>query len=165
MVTPTGGGNFLHDARSPAGEPLDCTIHLLLLDGAGYPIVLFPREDLWLEWEEGLVGICPGGSVADQHTDLQGETRWTAPLDAGGWSEGNCRVIVNGEALRSGPGLPLKVNSPDLNGDGIVNLIDVTEFATDYFGAYAFRADLQHDGVVNLADVTKLAGAMGASCP
>ena len=60
---------------------------------------------------------------------------------------------------------PPHVNSPDITGDGQVSLHDLSQLATDFFGAYHFRSDLQRDGVINLSDVGRLAAGMGAQCP
>lgn len=55
-------------------------------------------------------------------------------------------------------------NSPDHNGDRIVDLADVGTFAQNYYGAYDYRSDLRWDGEMNLADVGAMATAIGASC-
>jgi hypothetical protein len=88
------------------------------------------------------------------------------PLRAGAASQTVTYVMVNGEALTSNAGLALWHNSPDINGDGIVNLSDVPLFASDYLGGLdPFRADYQYDGVVNLSDVVKVSQAFGSQCP
>jgi hypothetical protein len=63
------------------------------------------------------------------------------------------------EALRAWNPIPtpLAVSciSPDLNGDLIVNLLDIAAFAADFFsGVYAYRSDFNNDGVLNLADIS-----------
>jgi hypothetical protein len=57
------------------------------------------------------------------------------------------------------------VNSPDINGDGIVNLADVGAFAADYVTGYAFRSDFNGDGVLNLIDVAVMAAHFGHGPP
>ena len=64
----------------------------------------------------------------------------------------------------------LLVNSPDLNGDLLVNLADVALFAQDIFGPYNYRSDLRWDEGffgrrVNLSDVTVFAVAMQSHPP
>ena len=57
-------------------------------------------------------------------------------------------------------------NSPDLNGDRMVNLSDVQIFASDFFGGvYMFRSDLYYDNMVNLSDIVQLSRGVGANCP
>ncbi|MBU2502334.1 hypothetical protein KJ682_13460 [bacterium] len=69
--------------------------------------------------------------------------------------------------LKDGNGVPMPhhYNSPDISGDLQVNLMDVGLFASDYFGAYSFRADLVPDGVLSLSDVGRFAMALGSMCP
>lgn len=55
-------------------------------------------------------------------------------------------------------------NSPDQNGDLVVDLADVGAFAQNYSGPYDYRSDLRWDGVMNVADVGAMASAMGADC-
>ena len=61
--------------------------------------------------------------------------------------------------------LQMWFNSPDINGDLAINLTDVTLFAADFFGPYAYRSDFNWDGAINLLDVTVLSGSMGITCP
>ena len=55
------------------------------------------------------------------------------------------------------------VNSPDLNGDLLVNLADLSLFAQDYFGPYNYRSDLRWDGDLDLGDLVVFAVAMQAN--
>lgn len=166
LVVPDGSGSPLTAARGPAGQPVDATIGLTLKDGCGDVIANFPREDMWLDSSDQGLAVCPGGSVADHQTDLQGHTTWTLPLRAGGHSAAGCRVLVNGYVVTSSGPLPLRFNSPDLNGDRVAGLADVARFAADYFsGTNPFEADLFADGVVNIADIGVLAAGMGRGCP
>ncbi len=61
----------------------------------------------------------------------------------------------------------LHFNSPDINGDLYVNLLDVAAFTRDYYGAYEFRSGLARDAVLNLADVAVMVAYIhiGAGCP
>jgi len=61
--------------------------------------------------------------------------------------------------------LLVRVNSPDIDGDGVVDVGDVVMFAQDYFGAYAYRSDLRCDGHIDLSDVARMAAAVGATYP
>ena len=103
--------------------------------------------------------------MADRNTDAFGRTVWSQPLRAGGHSPGSCAVVIGGSPVSGAMTLPLLFNSPDLNGDLVVSLVDVGMFATVYFGSYSFAADLRADGMLNLGDIGVLAGGMGAECP
>ncbi|MBM4130422.1 hypothetical protein FJ250_05255 [bacterium] len=104
--------------------------------------------------------------MADGPTDASGIARWARPLRAGGWSTAKTLVVVWGVALATNTGLILRHNSPDLNGDLVVNLADVPVFAADFHrGDHAFRSDLHYDGRVDLSDIPRMAGAMGRDCP
>lgn len=163
LVLPGGSGTPLTAARRSNGTLVDATLTLTVIDGCGYPVAGFPAADMWLESSNGTFTACAGGTTADRNTDASGQTVWMQPLHAGGSSLGPCAAVVNG--LPVGVSVSLRFNSPDLNGDLMVSLIDVAAFASGYFGSYLFAADLQADGVVNLADIGVLAGGFGASCP
>ena len=109
--------------------------------------------------------MCPGGTTPENNTDVNGETTWVNPLRAGNWVNPQpITVLVSGISLANG-GPVLGANSPDINGDSFVNLMDIVLFTVDYYGGYALRSDFQYDGVINLADVTKIAQSIGATCP
>ena len=60
----------------------------------------------------------------------------------------------------------MSYNSPDINGDLIVNLTDISLFAVDFFGAvYMYRSDFNYDGAINLTDLAMLAPTIGVPCP
>ena len=161
---PNGEGRRFDEARTSGGV-VNGTIHLMLLDGMGVPINDYPREDIWLESVDGGAASCLQGSIADANTDVNGETSWVNPLMAGGYSEANTDVIINGSPLFS-LGLNVHFNSPDINVDGVVNLTDVAMFSQDFFGwTYQFRSDFHYDGIVNLSDLAILGEGLGASCP
>ena len=166
LVVPDGSGPPLTQARAPNRSLVDATIHVLARNEAGQPEPFVDPESWDLVWADGGVQACGGALPADHATLVDGSTEWVAPLRAGGHSRGLVRVFTWGGPVFTGDGLPLQVNSPDLNGDLEVNLLDVPLFAQDYFGeAYSFRADLHYDGVVNLSDLIPLVQHVGARCP
>lgn len=165
MVRPDGGGRSFDEAFLPWGETADATITLELRNANWDPIPNFPREDMWLvSYDDGLVS-CVGGTIADADTDAFGITHWQNPLFGGGYSEALTIVLVNGAPPESTNGVHLSYNSPDINGDLVVNLTDVALFAVDFFGAYNFRSDLFRDGIINLQDLGTFAQAYGTVCP
>ena len=167
LVVPDGSGPPVTEARTADGTVVDATIHLTVITYCfgEDPVPDFPREDMWLESIGGGLILCQSGSIADANTDLEGHTQWSQPLKAGGYDEGNCRVMVNGNSVGEPEGLTINFNSPDMDGDTVINITDVYRFAVDYFGDFQFRADLHRDGTVNLSDLSVLARSLGQSCP
>jgi len=165
MVVPDGSGNPFTEAHDEQGNIVDATITLYLRDGWGTAIVNFPHEDMWLESADGGVVSCVWGMIADQNTDINGMTMWANPPIAGGHSQGPVIVFVNGSPLLSNSGLPLEFTSPDINGDLVVNLQDLSILAPDYFTGYSFRSDLNGDGYLNLSDIYLFSLHLGAHCP
>lgn len=167
LISPDGTGSSFTEARAADGTYVDATIYLTLIyncDGVG-PVENFPNEDMWLQTQGGGVVFCLGGSIADGPTDQDGNTQWSRPPRGGGWDEGACRVVVNGNYLGSVEGLTVNFNSPDLNGSGVVNLMEISEFAEDYFGEFTFRSDLHRDGALDLSDLVVLTQYFGVACP
>ena len=59
---------------------------------------------------------------------------------------------------------PVTPVSPDVNGDFVVNLSDISPFAT-LWNAGNLRVDYDHDGSAGLSDISIFAAASGAACP
>ena len=167
FVVPDGSGNSFDQASLPYGGQADATITLLLMDPMNDPIAHFPFEDMWLESRDAGLVPCRGGTTADANTDAAGITTWATPLHAGGHNQSLMDVIVNGSTLDQAAPLALSFNSPDINGDLIVNLTDLQIFAEDFYNLFnaSFRSDFHRDGVVNLSDLPPMAEAIGAACP
>ena len=178
MVSPGGNGPAFTEAVYLGGGPTDATIRIQLWFQSDMPpddppppapVANFPAEDLWLE-VSGMY-YCSGGTTADANTDDEGWFTFSLPPRMGGWAEqeefpyvmvvGVPLTELNGPYLRPG----ILFNSPDINGDGSVNLADVGLFSTDFHGEYSFRSDFHWDGVLNLSDVGRLATGMGSTCP
>lgn len=56
------------------------------------------------------------------------------------------------------------INSPDINGDMVVNLADTILYSGDLNGGYNYRSDFNWDGVINVTDTAIFAAAIGAHC-
>nr|MEE4268007.1 hypothetical protein [Candidatus Krumholzibacteria bacterium] len=164
MVRPDGQGSAFTEAQLPDGTHVDGTLFVKVIDWGEEPVVNFPAEDLWIESEDGGLVACLGGTIADVNTDETGLSYWIEPLQAGGSSLGSAAVFVSGDSWGTGD-LPLNFNSPDLTGDGVVNLADLAYFSEIYYEDYDFRADLYRDGVINLSDVALMAQGWGVACP
>lgn len=165
LVRPDGGGRSFDDALLPWGDTADATITLVLRNANGDPVPDFPREDMWLVSDDDGLVPCVSGTIADANTDAAGMTQWQNPLFGGGYSEALTEVRVNGAPIELTIGVHLSFNSPDINGDLVVNLTDVALFAMDFFGDYQFRSDFFRDGQINLQDLATFAPAYGATCP
>jgi hypothetical protein len=62
--------------------------------------------------------------------------------------------------------LLIDVVSPDMNGDLVVNLVDLGSFSEDYAnGVYDFRSDLSCDGAEDLRDVSIFSEHYDEACP
>jgi|GEM_PF-4557945 len=166
---PDGTGSPFTRARTLNGE-VDATLVLHLRDSGNNPVVDYPRENVKIEvWSGGIWTACPEGSLPDANSDDQGRVIWTNPLLVGGFcGDGDSRpvVMIKSIPLANDAFVLGNSNSPDLNGDLAVNLVDVGIFATDFFDSgNPFRSDFYFDGVVNLSDIGLLAQSIGADCP
>jgi hypothetical protein len=113
----------------------------------------------------GLV-CCDPHCIADHDSDANGQTHFVLPLCAGGCSDDfSTTIYVEGSALSQPPLPHLQYNSPDMDGNLLINLADVVTFADVLFGAYDYCADFLWDGAVNLSDVVTLATHRGHVCP
>ena len=157
MVCPAGDGPPFTEVSDGAGNVVDATITVHVVDWYGDPVVDFPAEDVWLESTQGNLAFPIGGNIADHNSDANGETVFQEPLPAGGYTlpgEG-VQIYIAGSPLNQLP-LDLRFNSPDINGDLVLDLADLTLFASDYLGGvYVARSDLYADGVLNLSDFAR----------
>jgi hypothetical protein len=106
---------------------------------------------------------------ADSATGQNGQTTISGAMSAGGCDEG-LAVIVQGVVIETPDGLdilclPYTVRSPDMNsanreGDGIVDLLDLSIFATHYLSPpkpYEPCMDFNGDGSVDIIDFSMFA--------
>ncbi len=167
---PDGSGASFTSAFSYQGGPplQDATITLHLRDPFGNPIMMYPREDIWLESSGGGLVSCGFlGTMADDHTDYDGVTHWIVPLRASGSSGGELTHVYVAGAPLAQDGFVIQFNSADINGDGTVGLTDVALMAGFYYdsGNPDYAADFWWDGYVNISDVVMFAQGLGATCP
>jgi hypothetical protein len=109
---------------------------------------------------------------ADLPTNNVGQTQFTMAYYGGSWVEAATTggtyvwLLENSGAWNRIP-TPLNVsyNSPDINGDLVVNLSDVALFANDFFTGYNYRSDYNYDQIINLTDLALFASAIGSTCP
>lgn len=125
----------------------------------------FPVEDIWLVSDLWGLVSCAGGTSPDV-VDPEGWIIWSSPLMAGGQNDADepTRLVAVGLIIESD--IPFRFRSPDISGDLMVNLSDVTLFTEALHGAaQAWRADFNRDDVVNLADIVVFTQGLGANCP
>lgn len=146
----------------------DGTILVTVLDGAEppQPCQIYPFEDMWLSCvglgvESGLTP-CIGGANADYSTLADGTTQFSNPISGGGYSTGPTSVVINGNAIPQT--VDISYNSPDMNGDLVVDGIDFQTFASHYTDAGEFMTDLYHDGRVDGVDFQKFVSWYLANC-
>ncbi len=164
FTRPDRNGQPLGESFAEGGTIVDATITVTLADYFGNPIPFYPGEDMWLQTSGGGLVICAGGSNADHDTDANGHTTFTVPIAGGGHSEGETtNVYIAGSPINQ-PGIPMTFNGPDIDGNLIVDLSDVTLFAGDFYNAYHYRSDFNWDDVINLSDLSQLASAIAATC-
>ena len=115
--------------------------------------------------------VCGAGT-----TDNEGIIELTGPIAGGGYAEpgDGARVEVDTRYLNrrykatSAP-FPLYMNSADINGDGVVDILDVVTMAGDKAklydeGVYSYRSDLNWDGEIDQTDADMLGDAYGRAC-
>jgi hypothetical protein len=157
-----GTGNGFEFARDNTGAVHSAVVTLYVRDASTAPVVAYPAEDMWLisaDAAPGGLSPCPGGNIADFSTDGTGMTEWRAAMGAGGYSEGLCQVVINGDALTSQTGMNLYFNSADIDGNLDVGLPDLTAFTQTYFGAYSIKADFDYNNDIGITDLTAFTSA------
>jgi hypothetical protein len=184
---PDGSGLSFTGAYQLGPVITNATIQVTIISVAGVPIAGIPASDIWVESSMGNLALCgyaypPGTwpgyvSIADGPTGPLGTTTFSNVVFGGGCTNGGgmterCIVMTTwGKISGTGPvgppnsNLKIRFNSPDMDGDGSVNLTDVIIFAPMYWAGGSYCCDFFWDGACNLSDIVILAGAMTASCP
>jgi hypothetical protein len=149
-----------------------------IVDLVGAPVADIPGTDFWLVDCDVAndLALCAGSasSAADSATNAAGMTTMhDGSLSAGGCANG-LSPVVQGFVLQD-PGAAcadycfnILVRSPDINGDGVVNLVDLSIFASAYPpNAYSTCSDMNCDAAINLSDLSRFAfhfGPPGHTC-
>jgi hypothetical protein len=170
--TAWGDGGYYFVCPSGDGDRFDdigAIITVEVKDLADIPIAGIPATDFWLiGCNDNLLLIGGSHSIdADSVTGANGQTTISGTMSAGGCDEG-LAVIVQGVIIETPDGLailclPYTVRSPDMNGangegDGIVDLLDLSIFAMNYLSPpkpYVTCVDFNGDGSVDLIDFSK----------
>lgn len=158
IVTVVPGGS------SETLESNGIRVDIQLRNGSGAPAAGIPRQEMVLS-KSGLFA-CPGGTIADTHTDIQGRTSCTGVLSAGGCVT-SLRLFVDGFEMTV---LAIRTNSPDLDADGVVDAGDLAALAPLVGsqigdGTYTICADWNEDGAIDASEVAAMASFLSGQCP
>jgi hypothetical protein len=154
-------------------------IWICVIDITGQPIPAIPPTDFWLVDCDPLgdAALCGGSasSGADSMTNAAGMTTMSlGTLTGGGCADGMALVAQNFVVLDSTTNCntpfccPIWLRSPDIDGDLIITLIDLSIFASSFPPQpYDKCCDFDINAVVNLQDLSRFAfhfGPPGHSC-
>jgi hypothetical protein len=158
LVCPQGDGNDL--------SAVGCQISVSIADNTGTPIAGILATDFWLVGQNGGLNLCGGsGSAdADSATNASGLTTMSDECAAGGQDTG-LYVVCQGIVLAVG--VPITAVSPDINGDLLVDVIDLSAFAINYQSPpkpYNYNSDYNGDGKVDIIDFSIFAQHYLHSC-
>ena len=163
-VLPDGSGPPLTEGRVDGGEIYSAVITLWVISDTGVPIADYPASDIWLVTSCDQASFC-GLTHPDASTDENGMTTFSGPFTAGGHMPPGCLIqVVIASMLLPEPGLELRMIGPDITGDLVVNLPDITLFV-QAIDTNDWTADFNRDGVVDLSDIVVMAQGIGAVCP
>ncbi len=173
VIAPDGSGRPLSQAYAYGGVIEDGTISLRVISvETGDPIWNYPNEDVWLlvgQGSQGTVTGCNNGVFnPDDPSDSDGRMWFSEPLRGGGWSIQGGVFYLNGEPARDPQGalfpvLEYQINSPDINGDLVVDITDIALFVQG-LGNYHYRFDYNFDGFVGLSDIALFTQSLGSEC-
>jgi hypothetical protein len=148
-------------------------ISIVVQHADGRPFPNIPASDFWLIDCDPLrdAVLCAGSAPpgADSTTNAAGMTTMSAgTLSAGGCASGMALAVMglilqdrnNGCSIKC---VPIRLRSPDLNGDLVVDLTDISLFSRGYPpNAYDACCDMDLNGSVDLRDLSAIAGHLGA---
>jgi len=154
MICPQGDGTRF--------DQIGAVIRVVVKDPTGRPVSGILAADFWLEGCTGQLTLCGGAGAidADSANNAEGRTTISGSLASGGCDIG-LLVIVQGTVVRDPQDctrylcLPYDVKSPDISGDLIVDIIDLSLFANGYTSPpkpYQWCYDFNCDALVDIID-------------
>lgn len=177
---PQGDTDVFVDQVGGTGSGVGFLITVCVLQSDGTPIPNIPPSDFWLvDCDPINDAVLCGGSAssgADSLTNAAGMTTLggLGTLTAGGCADG-LTLVVQGFAIQdsltnctTAVCKPIDVRSPDIDGNLLVNLQDLSIFATSFPpNPLDPCCDFDINGIVNLQDLAKFAfhfGPPGHQC-
>ena len=152
MICPACDGYAFSEAQTFGGATMDATIEVYIRNNAGQPLDGISAGDIWLD-DPNLV-FCTDGNLADFDTDLNGYTEFDMAVCGGGCTQDFALGgFLAGTPFNENPLPFLQFNSPDTNGDLVVDLIDLSAFAAAYFVPATYCFDFYWDGLMTLQDL------------
>jgi hypothetical protein len=148
------------------GQEVNAVLQFRVEDWVNAP----PFPAVPVEWWGGGPEVVCEPHVVFLPSDSDGWVTWTPDLQGGG-HRGPDEAVYLSLWVPVCPNQQLDLfegvffNSPDINGDLKVDLVDIQLFAGDFFGNYDYRSDFNWDGLLNLTDIPPLAQHYGHSCP
>ena len=134
---------WLYNAQLFGSGIVDATIDIYTNED---PLV----SQMWVESPH--LTFCLGANYAD-YTPVDGHSEITRIRGGGVSLLPTLQGWILDAAVPPTPIPHIKINSPDLSGDGHVTLWDLHLFAEYYFGPYRYDIDYYWDGEINLLDV------------
>lgn len=178
FVQPNGSGTPLSACYAPGGTVVSAAVVVTIRDAAGNPVAAVPNRDIRIARAgTGMIWCSDtwypppmhAPNCADLPTNAAGQTRFTLAYHGGSWHNAGMQVWVLEAAGIWAPIpniLTVNMNSPDNNGDLVVNLSDVVTFVADLWTIPApYRSDFNWDNNVNLTDIVLLTTSIGLTCP
>ena len=140
--TATASAGVLFCCPQGDGDALSAnglTVSVRIVDNVNAPIANIPAADIWLTSCAGdILAMCGGSGaiMASAPTNQNGETTITARFAVGGCDNTGVRAVVQGYKIGAGicadPCIPIKIRSPDINANYVINLVDFATFGTGY---------------------------------
>jgi len=174
---PNGTGTPFTACFERGGAIVSAVITVTLRNAAGGPVIGYPPARIRIEHVASPLVWCAdtyypppphAPNKADAPTDAAGQTTFTLAYHGGHWVIGPTYVWV-WDPVSLWSRIPTSVNvsynSADMDGNLVVDLLDVVDFASVFFGVYHYRADFNYDQVVNLLDLAYFVPAYGMTCP
>jgi hypothetical protein len=174
--TATAAAGVLFSCPQGDGDALAAnglTVSVRVVD-LGSPIPNIPEYDIWLTGCNDALAMCGGSGaiMASAPTNQNGETTITARFAVGGCDNDGVRAVVQGIVIGVSPCpqpcIPIKIRSPDINANFVINLVDFAIFGGSYTSPpnpYNECIDFAPPfGTVNLPDFARYGTHSNHSC-
>ncbi len=150
----------------PEGDDGSLQVEETIWGNAGGPTVGVPADMLICYMQGDSAQICGGDTlIADGPTDQYGKTTFTTPAIGG---HGRADVIVGlADGFTRLDTVTVYFKSPDENGDGVVDLSDLSAWAVSYRSppaTYPWYRDFNGNGSIDFGDYSYIASHYDDAC-